>query len=99
MKNLLKIIGIGFIALFSGGVDAVSLSECTTDGNAITIPGVDESFPRYEGWIPWLKPYSDGHDWGTDQKAVIWTNRKLSEVKAMRCKMSGGWFNGNNCKL
>ena len=94
MNNLPKFMGIGLMVLATGVASAVSLDDCTKDGDTITIPGVDESFPKYEGWIPWLKPYSDGHDWGTDQKAVIWQNKKLSDVKAMRCKMSGSWFGG-----
>lgn len=89
----IRFMAIGLTVLATEVASAVGLSEVTVKDGVITI-GTDANFPKYEGWIPWLKPYSNGHDWGTDQKAVIWTNKKLSDVKAMRCKMSGGWFNG-----
>ncbi len=92
MKTLNKFIGIGFAVLTTEVAEAVSLSDCAKDGATITI-GVNASFSKYEGWIPWLKPYAN-QSWGTDQKAVIWKNRRLSEIKGLTCKMSGAWMGG-----
>ena len=87
----IRFMAIGLTVLATEVARAVGLSEVTVKDGVITI-GSDANFAKFEGWLPWLKPYSGSHEWGTDQKAVLWTNRKLADVKALKCKMNGGWI-------
>ena len=89
----IRFMAIGLTVLATEVANAVGISEVTVKDGVITI-GTDANFAKFEGWLPWLKPYSNGHAWGTDQKAVLWTNRKLADIKALRSKMSGAWLNG-----
>lgn len=87
----IRFMAIGLTVLATEVASAVGLSEVTVKDGVITI-GTDANFAKFEGWLPWLKPYSNGYAWGTDQKAVLWTNRKLADVKDLKCKMNGGWI-------
>ena len=76
-----KCISAGFAFLISAA-QAVSLSEATVAGNVITL-GADASYAKYEGWMPS----------GAANKVVLWQNKQLSDIKAVRAKMSGAWVN------
>ncbi len=92
MKSVFLLAALSSTLLGAAAFGSVTLGEVSVDGNTVTI-GVDSSFPKFEGYIPWLKPYAS-MPWGTDQKAVIWKNRRLSEIKGLVCKMSGNWMGG-----
>ena len=94
-KGLAAAFAFAALAFAATAFGAVTLKDVTAEDGVITI-GVDSSFPKYEGWIPWLKPYAT-KDWGTDEKAVIWKNRKLSDIKGLKCKMGGSWIDGDEC--